>query len=89
MCIYLYTIQFSVFYIREYFLRGLGTIDSLPPPSSLSPLRVLVQYQVLVFNYYSFHHLKQVMSQNGHELHSGDRTKLGPGRPTKGYLPAC
>jgi hypothetical protein len=28
MCIYLYTIQFSIFYIREYFLRGLGTIDS-------------------------------------------------------------
>jgi hypothetical protein len=24
----LYTIQFSIFYISQYFLRGLGTIDS-------------------------------------------------------------
>jgi hypothetical protein len=29
MCNLLYTIPFGIFYISEYFLRGLGTIDSL------------------------------------------------------------
>jgi hypothetical protein len=35
MCIYLYTIQFSIFYIREYFLREVVTIDSAPASAFL------------------------------------------------------